>query len=128
VPVRDSGSFFSAEAEVVSPLSRAYTRPPRSLILEKHHKKHRTRRFEQTLEALSTHISQVQSKRPSSQVRSSTWLYIFDLATCPEQLEHASRIFSQFIESGRQFRGQHGEAFVRAYSSGMKYIQKAGHN
>ncbi|KAF8480181.1 hypothetical protein DFH94DRAFT_630604, partial [Russula ochroleuca] len=47
------------------------------------------------------------------QVRSSAWLYLFDLATCPEQLEHTSRKFSQFIECGRQFRGEHSEAFVR---------------
>jgi hypothetical protein len=111
--MRNKGPF-SEKTEALPPLFRAYAQPPRSLIPEKNDKKHRTQRFEQTLESLSARISRVRSKRPSSQVRSSAWLYLFDLATCPEQLRRASTKFSQFVESGGQFRGEHSTAFVRA--------------
>jgi len=111
--IHDMGPFSENAEEALSTLSSAYTRPPHPLIPENAHKKRRTQRFEQTLESLSTHISQVRSKTPSPQVRSSVWLYLFNLATCSEQLEHASRNFSQFVESGRQFRGEHSTAFVR---------------
>ncbi|KAI0305180.1 hypothetical protein B0F90DRAFT_1585421, partial [Multifurca ochricompacta] len=46
-------------------------------------------------------------------VRSSAWIYLFNLATSPNQLELASSKFSQFVESGRQFRDKHTIAFVR---------------
>ncbi len=111
--MRNKGPL-SDQTEAFPPLSRAYAQPPQSLIPEKKDKKHRTQRFEQTLESLSTRISHVRSKRPPSQVRSSIWLYLFDLATCPEQLRRVSTKFSQFVESGRQFRGEHSIAFVRA--------------
>ncbi|KAN0111737.1 hypothetical protein V8E52_008298 [Russula decolorans] len=111
-PIRNKGPF-SEKTEAFFSLSRPYTRPPHSLFPEKNAQKLRTQRFEQTLELLSTHASQAQSKRPSPQVRSSAWLYLFDLATCPEQLERASTQFSQFVESGRRFRVEHSTAFVR---------------
>jgi len=105
---------ISEKTEVFFPLSRAYTRPPQLPSPEKADQNPRTQRFEQTLESLSTHVSQSRFKRPSPQVRSSAWLYLFDLATCPEQLERASTKFSQFVESGRQLRVEHSTAFVRA--------------
>ncbi|KAI0292933.1 hypothetical protein BC826DRAFT_1105323 [Russula brevipes] len=49
----------------------------------------------------------------SPQVRSSAWLYLFDLATCAQQLERASSKFSQFVDNRRQFRDVHVNAFVR---------------
>lgn len=98
---------FSEDTEAYFPLSRSYTRPFPP-------KNDRAQRFEQTLELLVTHVDQALSKRPSPQVRSSAWLYLFDLATCPEQLERVSTKFSQFVESGRQFRAEHSAAFVRA--------------
>jgi hypothetical protein len=73
----------------------------------------RTQRFDQTLNLLSAQFCRVQSKKDLLQIRSSAWIYLFDLATCPEQLKRTSGKFSQFIESGRQFRDQHVTAFVR---------------
>jgi hypothetical protein len=106
---------FPVNSEACFPLSRAYTRPPHSLFPERNDQKSRTQRFEQTLELLSTHASQARSKRPSPQVRSSAWLYLFDLAMYPEQLERASTFVSQFVDSGRQFRVEHSTAFVREW-------------
>ena len=111
-PIRNKRSFFD-NTEACFPLSRAYTRPPRPLYPGKPDQKTRTQRFEQTLELLSTDVNQVRSKRPSPGVRSSSWLYLFDLAMCPEHLERASTKFSQFVNSGRQFRAEHSTAFVR---------------
>ncbi|KAF8491917.1 hypothetical protein F5888DRAFT_1860954 [Russula emetica] len=85
---------------------------PHPLFPAKNDQKLRTQRFEQTLESLSTQVSQSRSKRPSPQVRSSAWLYLFDLATSPNTW-NASKKFSQFVESGRQFRVEHSTAFVR---------------
>jgi len=112
-PINNKG-LFSEKTEAFFPLSRAYTRPSHSLSAEKNHQKPRIQRFEQTLELLSTHVSQARSKRSPPQVRTSAWLYLFDLATCPEQLERARTQFSPFVESGRQFRVAHSTAFVRA--------------
>jgi hypothetical protein len=112
-PIRNKGTF-SEKTEAIFSLSRAYTPPPHSLFLEKKDQKTRTQRFEKTLELLSTHVSQARSKTRSPQVRSSAWLYLFDLAKCPEHLELASTLFSQFAESVRQFRVEHSTAFVRA--------------
>jgi len=109
-PIRNKGSFFQ-KTGAVFPLCRPYTRPTRSL--EKNGPKPRTERFEETLELLSTSVNQPRSKRPPPQVRSSAWLYLFDLATCPEQLERVSTKFSPFVESGREFRVEHSAAFVR---------------
>lgn len=110
MPLRNKGPF-SPKKEAVFPLCKPYTRPPHSP--EKNGQKPRTQRFEQTLEQLSTYVGQARSKRPPPQVRSSAWLYLFDLATCPEELERASAKFSQFVESGRQFRIEHSTAFLR---------------
>ncbi|KAH9958902.1 hypothetical protein BGW80DRAFT_1372378 [Lactifluus volemus] len=73
----------------------------------------RTQRFDRVFDVLSTALNQARSKKSSLQVRSSDWLYLFDLATNPEQLERASGQFSAFIECRRQFRDQHVTAFVR---------------
>ncbi|KAI0251952.1 hypothetical protein BJV78DRAFT_1282171 [Lactifluus subvellereus] len=76
-------------------------------------KSSRTQRFDQTLNFLSAQFCRIKSKKDLLQIRSSAWIYLFDLATCPEQLERISGKFSQFVESGRQFRDQHVTAFVR---------------
>lgn len=73
----------------------------------------RAQRFDQTLHFLSAQFGRVHSKKDILHIRSSAWIYLFDLATRPEQLERTSGKFSQFIESGRQFRDQHVTAFVR---------------
>ncbi|KAI9458831.1 hypothetical protein BJY52DRAFT_1119281, partial [Lactarius psammicola] len=49
-------------------------------------------------------------------VRGSTWIYLFDLATRPEQLKRVSCKFSQFLDSGRHFSDKHASAFVRRCS------------
>jgi hypothetical protein len=67
------------------------------------------------LDLLSTQIGQIRPKGASGQIRSSFWFYLFDLATRPEQLEHVSSKFSQFVEGGRQFRDEHANAFVRTW-------------
>ncbi|KAI9511417.1 hypothetical protein F5148DRAFT_993907 [Russula earlei] len=77
------------------------------------HKDLRTQKFEQTLELISTNIGRTNSKSRSLQVRNSAWLYLFDLAACPQQLERASSKFLQFVECGRQFHDEHVNSFVR---------------
>lgn len=74
----------------------------------------RSQRFERTFELLSNQIDSALSKKYPLQVRGSTWIYLFDLATSPEQLERVSSKFSQFLDSGRQFSDKHTSAFVRA--------------
>ena len=74
----------------------------------------RSQRFNRTFELLSNEIDVAPSKKHSLQVRGSTWTYLFDLATSPEQLERVSSKFSQFLDSGRQFSDKHASAFVRA--------------
>jgi len=107
--------FLSKKAGDPSHLTRALTRPPYSSrpMSEAARKSPRTQRFDQTLNFLSAQFCRIQSKKGLPQIRSSAWIYLFDLATCPEQLERTSGKFSQFIESGRQFRDQHVTAFVR---------------
>jgi hypothetical protein len=75
----------------------------------------RAQRFDQALKFLSAHIGPVHSKKRSRQIRCSAWIYLFDLAARPEQLQRASGNFSEFVESGRQFRDQDVTAFVRAW-------------
>lgn len=113
-PIRNKGPF-PEKTEAFFPLSRTYTRSQRPPFPENKDQKSRSQRFERTLEFLSTHVSQARSKTASPQVRSSAWLYLFDLATCPEQLERVTTKFSQFVESGRLFRVEHSTAFVRAW-------------
>lgn len=74
----------------------------------------RSQRFDRTFELLSNQIDIASSKKHPLQVRGSTWTYLFDLATSPEQLERVSSKFSQFLDSGRQFSDKHASAFVRA--------------
>jgi hypothetical protein len=74
----------------------------------------RSQRFDRTFESLSNQIDIAPSKKHPLQVRGSTWIYLFDLATSPEQLERVSSKFSQFLDSGRQFSDKHASAFVRA--------------
>lgn len=98
-----------------SPLTRADTRIPHAPqpTLETTHENFRTQRFENALDLLSTQIGQIRPKGDSTQIRNSAWFYLFDLATRPEQLEHVSTKFSQFVEGGRRFRDEHANAFVR---------------
>ena len=98
-----------------SPLTRADTRVPHApqSTPETTHGNFRSQRFENALDLLSTQIGQIRSKGASTQIRSSAWFYLFDLATRPEQLERVSSKFSQFVEGGRQFRDEHANAFVR---------------
>jgi len=113
-----SVASLAQTANNVSPLTRLDTlpsnfvrsigvSPPNSL---------RSQRFEQTLKLVSTctYLNQTGSKNPFPQVRSSAWLYLFNLATCPEQLVRASSKFLQFVEIGRKWRHEHINAFVRA--------------
>lgn len=76
----------------------------------------RSQRFDRTFESLSNQIDIAPSKKHPLQVRGSTWIYLFDLATSPEQLERVSSKFSQFLDSGRQFSDKHASAFVRRCS------------
>jgi len=76
----------------------------------------RTQRFDRTFELLSNQIDRALSKKYPLQVRGSTWIYLFDLATSPEQLERVSSKFSQFLDSGRHFCDKHASAFVRRCS------------
>jgi hypothetical protein len=108
--------FLFKKADDPSSLSTAPTQLPYSSrsIPEAARNSLRTQRFDKALDFLSTHIGRGHSKKDSLQVRSSAWIYLFDLATRPEQLERASGKFSEFVESGRQFRDQDVTAFVRA--------------
>jgi hypothetical protein len=98
-----------------SPITRADTRlsdAPQSGH-ETTHKNIRTQRFEKASNLLSTQIDRFRLKGHCPPIRGTAWLYLFDLATCPEQLEHISSKFSQFVESDRPFRDEHVNAFVR---------------
>jgi len=104
-------------ADNVPPLTRLGTRPsnPVGSIGISPSKNLRSERFEHALELISTYtcLDQTGSQKPFPQVRSSAWLYLFNLATCPEQLERASSKFLQFVENGRKWRHEHVNAFVR---------------
>lgn len=106
---------ISEESNDSSPLTRADTRIPHApqFTIETTHGNFRSQRFENALDLLSTQIGQLRPKGASTQIRSSAWFYLFDLATRPEQLEHVSSKFSLFVEGGRQFRDEHANAFVR---------------
>jgi len=99
----------------VYPLTRADTclsHAPQSGP-ETTHKNFRTQRFEKAFDLLSTQIDQFQLKVHSPPIRSTVWFHLFDLATYPQQLEHVSNKFSQFVENNRPFRDEHVNAFVR---------------
>jgi len=118
VPTVDKGSPVRSLSTKTNDLSfpiRADTRTSRlpQSGPEITQKNLRAQRFEQTLTLISSRISQGRSVNNSPQVRSSAWLYLFDLATCAQQLERASSKFSQFVDSRRQFRDVHVNAFVR---------------
>jgi len=88
--------------------------PP--LIAEVARENLRSQRFHRTFESLSNQIDRALSKNYPLQVRGSTWIYLFDLATSPEQLKCISSKFSQFLDSGRHFSDKHASAFVRRCS------------
>ncbi|KAH9000758.1 hypothetical protein EDB86DRAFT_2902591 [Lactarius hatsudake] len=76
----------------------------------------RSQRFDRTFELLSNQIDKTWSKKHPLQVRGSTWIYLFDLATRREQLERVSSKFSQFLDGGRHFSDKHASAFIRRCS------------
>ncbi|KAI0258029.1 hypothetical protein BC834DRAFT_963960 [Gloeopeniophorella convolvens] len=102
----DDGELFSPDAEK----TRSPSLPPSPA---KPGGELRTRRFEESFGFLSTHIGRKPSAEDSLQARSSTWLYLFDLATQPEQLKRVSSKFSQFVDGGRVFPEGHALAFTR---------------
>jgi hypothetical protein len=107
---------FAEKTNGSSPITRADTRlshAPQSGP-ETTHQNFRTQRFEKASNLLSTQIDQFRRlEGHSPPIRSTAWLYLFDLATCPEQLERISSKFSHFVESTRPFREEHVNAFVR---------------
>jgi hypothetical protein len=114
VPVTNTDSF-AEKTEGLYPLTRADTRlshAPQSAP-ETTQKNFRTQRFEKAFGLLSNQIDQFQLKGHSPPIRSTAWLHLFDLATYPQQLEHVSSTFSQFVENSRPFRDGHVNAFVR---------------
>jgi len=118
---------FAEKTGGSSPITRADTRlsdAPQSGP-EITHNNFRTQRFEKASNLLSTQIDQFRLKGHSPPIRSTAWLYLFDLATCPEQLEHVSGKFSQFVESDRPFRDEHVNAFVRTWFE-YKQARKRG--
>jgi len=116
VPSVDEDSL-AEKTDGSPPFTRADTRLSRApqSVPETTSKNFRIQRFENALNFLSTQIGQIRPKGHSPQVRSSIWLYLFDLATCPEHLERVSSQFSRFVENGRQFRDEHVNAFVRTW-------------
>jgi hypothetical protein len=111
---------LAEKTDGLPPFTKADTLLSRApqFVPETTHKNFRIQRFENALNFLSTQISQIRPKGHSPQVRSSTWLYLFDLATCPEHLERVSSQFSRFVENGRRFRDEHVNAFVRTWFEG----------
>lgn len=109
---------FAGKTNDLSPITRADARlshahAPQSGP-EPTYQNFRTQRFEKASNLLSTQIDQSRRlKGHSPPIRSTAWLYLFDLATCPEQLERVSNKFSQFVETNRPFREEHVNAFVR---------------
>jgi hypothetical protein len=108
--------FIPEKVDDLSPLATTSTQLPYSpQPIPEPGSRSRAQRFDQALDFLSAHIGRVRSKKWSPQVRSSAWIYLFDLATCPEQLQRTSDKFLEYVEGGRQFRDQDVTAFVRAW-------------
>jgi len=115
-PTIDGQSLFEKTSDLL-PHDSDYLQPPAFAqpIAEVAREALRSQRFDRTFELLSNQIDRTPpSKKHPLQVRGSTWIYLFDLATRPEQLERVSSKFSQFLDSGRHFSDKHASAFVRA--------------
>lgn len=113
-PTIDEQSLFEKTGDL-SPHNRDHLQPPAFAqpIAEVARENLRPQRFERTFELLSNEIDRTLSEKYPLQVRGSTWIYLFDLATHPEQLERVASKFSQFVDSGRHFSDKHVSAFVR---------------
>ena len=73
----------------------------------------RLARFNALYKSVSEHIGKNPVKT-TTQVRTSAWTHLFDLATSNKQMEKVTKLFPQWRDSGRAWSPQVAENFVRA--------------